>query len=156
MLENRKGFTLIELLIVVVIIGILAAIAIPRFGETRERAYTSSMQADLNQLRTSMEMFLQDNTAPNEFTYQTAPADPADDPILLSMSPGVSIVVETGVGDAEGDGQAWYTAAADHTATDRGCAYDSRIGRIHCVNDGGGDNALSVLQGQGTEGDGTL
>ena len=49
---NKKGFTLIELLIVVVIIGILAAIAIPRFGATRDRAFVSAMQSDLNQVRT--------------------------------------------------------------------------------------------------------
>ena len=47
MLSNKKGFTLIELLIVVVIIGILAAIAIPKFANTKEKAYVASMKADL-------------------------------------------------------------------------------------------------------------
>src|SRR5256712_5370836 len=58
---NRKGFTLIELLIVVVIIGILAAIAIPKFANTKEKAYIASMKSDLRNLVTAEEAYFADS-----------------------------------------------------------------------------------------------
>jgi type IV pilus assembly protein PilA len=61
MRQDNRGFTLIELLIVVVIIGILAAIAIPKFRTTKEEAYTSKMKGDLRNLATAQEAFLTDN-----------------------------------------------------------------------------------------------
>src|SRR5215208_1595259 len=59
--NNRKGFTLIELLIVVVIIGILAAIAIPKFANTKEKAFVASMKADLKNLVNAQEAYFADN-----------------------------------------------------------------------------------------------
>ncbi len=50
---DRRGFTLIELLIVVVITGILAAIAIPKFRNTRDRAYIATIKADIRNLATA-------------------------------------------------------------------------------------------------------
>lgn len=58
---NRKGFTLIELLIVVVIIGILAAIAIPKFANTKEKAVVASMKSDLKNMVAAQEAFFSDN-----------------------------------------------------------------------------------------------
>jgi type IV pilus assembly protein PilA len=60
-MQNRKGFTLIELLIVVVIIGILAAIAIPKFANTKEKAVLASMKSDLRNLVTAQEAYFSDN-----------------------------------------------------------------------------------------------
>jgi type IV pilus assembly protein PilA len=61
MLKLRKGFTLIELLIVVVIIGILAAIAIPKFANTKGKAYKTAMISDLRNLVTAEEAFFSDS-----------------------------------------------------------------------------------------------
>src|ERR1700676_1153013 len=61
-MQNRKGFTLIELLIVVVIIGILAAIAIPKFANTKSKAYVTAMKSDLRNLVTAEEAFFSDSS----------------------------------------------------------------------------------------------
>jgi type IV pilus assembly protein PilA len=61
MQRNNKGFTLIELLIVVVIIGILAAIAIPKFASTKDKAYVAAMKSDLRNLATYEEQYAADN-----------------------------------------------------------------------------------------------
>src|SRR4051794_41854108 len=53
--QSTQGFTLIELLIVVVIIGILAAIAIPKFANTKEKAVVASMKSDLRNLASAQE-----------------------------------------------------------------------------------------------------
>src|SRR6188474_3274307 len=66
---NRKGFTLIELLIVVVIIGILAAIAIPKFAATKDKAKLASVKTDLRNMMTAEEAYFSDKA-----TYTTAAA----------------------------------------------------------------------------------
>ena len=118
---SKKGFTLIELLIVVVIIGILAAIAIPRFGETRDRAFISAMQSDLNQVRTAQEMFYEDNS----FVYADALAD-LTDAGLYTGTTGVTMVINAG------NATTW-DASATHGSTSVACDYDAAIGTIICA-----------------------
>ena len=60
-MRSTKGFTLIELLIVVVIIGILAAIAIPRFANTKEKAFDSAAKSDLRNAMSAQEAYFADN-----------------------------------------------------------------------------------------------
>jgi type IV pilus assembly protein PilA len=105
---NKKGFTLIELLIVVVIIGILAAIAIPRFGETRERAFRSSVTSDLRNIQTLQEQYYFDN----DYIYG------AETDIAFDHSDGVEITTWTTTGSTG------YNIVATHTAWDGSCTLD--------------------------------
>jgi prepilin-type N-terminal cleavage/methylation domain-containing protein len=88
MTRIRKGFTLIELLIVVVIIGILAAIAIPKFANTKTKAYQTAMKSDLRNLVTAEEAFFSDSGYYRQ--YNQVSATLGDTVLHFKPSTGVS------------------------------------------------------------------
>jgi len=118
-MTGKKGFTLIELLIVVVIIGILAAIAIPKFANTKEKAYVASMKSDLRNMATSEEAYFADNQ-----TYTTS---------LTAMNFTPSASVTATVSDAKGTG---WAANTKHPATAITCQVGFGADSIAGVGDG--------------------
>ncbi|GMV08424.1 MAG: hypothetical protein ABS52_01890 [Gemmatimonadetes bacterium SCN 70-22] len=82
---RRSGFTLIELLIVVVIIGVLAAIAIPKFQNTKGKANLAALKSDLRNLATAQEAYFYQNS-----TYTSNLAA-----LNLQPSPGVTFTFGT-------------------------------------------------------------
>lgn len=88
MSNRRSGFTLIELLIVVVIIGILAAIAVPKYATSKEKAYVDTMRADLRNLETAEEAYFFDNATYADPNYLIAN-------LSYHMSAGNSIAAQS-------------------------------------------------------------
>ena len=101
--RNGKGFTLIELMIVIAIIGILAAIAIPQFSAYRIRSYNALAEGDLRNAATSQEAYYSDN-----HSY----ASDAGNLIGSYISKGVNLEVSA-------VSNSGYTMTAYHTSGDK-------------------------------------
>ncbi len=141
----RKGFTLIELLIVIAIIAILAAIAIPQFARYRIRAYNGSAESDLRNARTTEEAFFADwqsygNTggvvsAPNTVTISDGTHSET-----FNLSTKVSIVINTDANNVS------YTMVTKHVNGDTYYGADSDVQGIYFSKQ---DNNVNVLLAAG-------
>ena len=86
MRRSTRGFTLIELLIVIVIIGILATIAIPKFTRTKSKGYAAMVKSDIRNLMTAQESYFGDNNI-----YATVAQLTAEN--RYSPSSGVNLII---------------------------------------------------------------
>jgi type IV pilus assembly protein PilE len=102
--RDTGGFTLIELLIVVVIIGILASIAIPKYQNIREKAWLAGMKGDLRNLVTAQEAYFADNV-----TYAGVLAN-----LNFTPSPGNTLTITASAGTG-------WSATASNVQTTKTC-----------------------------------
>jgi prepilin-type N-terminal cleavage/methylation domain-containing protein len=123
---RRAGFTLIELLICVVVVGILAAVAVPKFGNTKGKANVAAIRSDLHNLVTAQETYFYERQG---YAASTAA-------LGVSTSPGVRLTI------AEASATGWSATATHPAAVPLTCAVfyggaaplapATREGVIHC------------------------
>lgn len=106
--KSEKGFTLIELLIVVAIIGILAAIAIPQFSQYRQRGYASAVRSDVKNAYTAVTVYFTDNP-----TATTSVAESKVGPGAFTAYPSASVSQGVTVAITAGTPVA-YTVTGSH------------------------------------------
>ncbi len=99
--RGQKGFTLIELMIVVAIIGILAAIAIPQFASYRKKSYNTQAKAELKSFYTACQAYFSDNPGVADCTTGTVSA---------TFQPSTVVTITTAAGQSMSGAKSVHTA----------------------------------------------
>jgi prepilin-type N-terminal cleavage/methylation domain-containing protein len=94
--KNRKGLTLIELLIVVIILGALAAIAIPRMSENSATAKQRACLANIATMNTQIEAYHSNSSTGGWPVFATFVADPCYFPDLAPVCPSAGVYTMSG------------------------------------------------------------
>jgi prepilin-type N-terminal cleavage/methylation domain-containing protein len=132
MTGNRKGFTLIEVLIVAAVIGTLAAVAVPRYSSTKEKAFAAAMKADLHTVAIFEEQYAADNHG--QYFSGTATAEAP----LNGFTPSKGVTVNLVAFNILGSQLADWTATVKHSQSSQSC--EMRTGTITCTT----ENALTT------------
>jgi general secretion pathway protein G len=130
--DNRKGFTLIEVVIASVVIGILAAVAVPRLAASKDKAYIAAMKADLHTIAIFEEQYAADNHG--QYFSGTATSDTP----LNGFTPSKNVTMTLTAFNILGSQLADWTATVKHSQTSESC--EMRAGEITCTT----TNTLSV------------
>jgi prepilin-type N-terminal cleavage/methylation domain-containing protein len=132
MTSARRGFTLVEVLVVVLVLGILAAIAIPRYAGSKDKAYVAAMIADLHNAAIYEEQYASENHA--QYFSGTATADVPVEGFRASKDVTVTLTATNILGSRISE----FTAVARHTQSKESC--ELRTGIIACTT---GDDMTS-------------
>jgi prepilin-type N-terminal cleavage/methylation domain-containing protein len=133
MKTKESGFTLIELMIVVAIIGILAAVALPKFAASIERSREAATRGNLNTMRSSISMYYGDYEGVYPAYLNTQVEYPFSKYISDHIPPVKATHSGIGIGTAEspsGD-EVLYTEDEEVTATGTGWRYSAATGHVY-------------------------
>ena len=126
-MKHSHGFTFIEFSVVLAILGILAAIAVPQYSNYRERAYNQTAISDLKNVAAAQEAFFADHQT-YKAIEQCSKVDPsvkcsiADLPGVSHLSKGVSLTMSVTPGG--------FVANARHYKASKSCTWDSTKGGL--------------------------
>jgi prepilin-type N-terminal cleavage/methylation domain-containing protein len=129
---NRKGFTLIEVVIAALVIGILAAVAVPRLSASKDKAYIAAMKADLHTIAILEEQYAADNHG--QYFSGTATSDAP----LNGFTPSKGVTMTLTAFNILGSQLADWTAVVKHSQTSESC--EMHAGEIACTT----TNALTT------------